>query len=138
MKSEVQITCSAACDLLERALLGPTRTEILDEALRSGDHGDALRRLRAGMHTHLFKTRSGRLDLGGLVEGLDARTREDGFHVLQSWDFTALRFTEENIPVLMLDYFVRTEAVGRSERSPLETLLDYYFLHILALVVMRR
>jgi len=137
VKSEVQITCSVACDLLERALHGPTRKEILDEALRSGDHGDALRRLRAGMHTHVFKTRSGRLDLGRLVERLDARTREEGFHVLQSWDFTALRFTEENIPVLMLDYFVRTEAVGRSERSSLETLLDYYFLHVLALVVMR-
>lgn len=130
------ITTQSICDVFEAALRGPTRSEILEQALKAGDFGDAMGHLRENMRRHVFETASVRLEFDRIIGQLDSRTREEGFHVLRAWDHNEHRFSQEDIPVLMLDYAAREEGVP-SERVTLAILLDYYFLHVLALVVMR-
>jgi hypothetical protein len=97
--------------------------------------GEALRVLRAGMRAHRFETGSERLVLEGVVKRLDTRTIQDGFHVLQEWD--GEKFLDESIPVLLLDYYVRANKAVRPDRGSLGILLDYYFMYVLALLVLR-
>lgn len=75
--------------------------------------------------------------LPGLVRRLDARTRDDGFRVLHSWDHKSHTFTRDLVPVLLVDYFEREEVADADDRVTLGILLDYYFLHLLSLAAMR-
>jgi hypothetical protein len=124
-----------ASELLEGVLESGSRAEILDAALAAGSIGEALRRLRSSLRAHTFERLSDRLRLEGIVRGLDARTQEEGFHVLHEWD--GKRFVDETIPVMMVDYYVRANKAVRPDRTSLAILLDYYFLYLLALLVMR-
>lgn len=126
-----------ACTVLEGILSGGTRRGIVADALGRGSFDDALRHLRGSLSSHVLHTESGRLDLSAIVRVFDRRARAEGFHVLHAWDFGRHRFSEENIPVLMLDYFSRERTGREVERESLALLLDYYLLHILALVAMR-
>ena len=132
-----RITCDEACDVLETALRGPVRAQILDEIQRAATFKQALKRLRAGMRSHIFRTAPDKLVFDELARDLDRQTREDGFYVLHAWHHTAHRFTKENTPVLMLDFFARKGVVPPDQRTSLSILLDYYFLHLLALCAMR-
>lgn len=134
---EPQLTHEAACEVLREALRGGTRAGIVDQVLRSPTFGEALRRLRAGMRSHVFPTASGPLDLAALVEDLDERCRAEGFHLMQAWDPSSHRFTSETNPVLLLDFVVRYGVVPGSERTALAILLDSYFLYLLSLPAMR-
>jgi hypothetical protein len=125
------------CDVLQDALVGPLRREMVEEAMAFEDIGRALRRLRSAMAAHAFQTRSSRLDLAAMVRKLDLRTRRDGFRILHSWNFRTHAFTEENTPVLMLDYFADIGVVRGSEREALAILLDHYFLQVLSLLALR-
>lgn len=128
-------THEEALAVLEDILAGSTRSRILDRVLSGGNLGEALRGLRQGMRTHAFDATGERLKLAGLVGRLDRRTQEDGFHVLHEWD--GQRFVDETIPVMMVDYFARAAKSVRPDRWCLEILLDYYFLYLLALVLLR-
>ena len=132
---KTKVTYQAACDVLEGALQGGTRAAILDAAVASGSFADALRRLRSSFRSHTFETGSGRLSLEGIVRKLDERTQAEGFHVLHEWD--GKRFVAETIPVMMVDYYVRANKAVRPDRRCLAILLDYYFLYVIALVLMR-
>lgn len=131
------LTCHDACDMLEEVLSGGTRGEIVDELSRTGDFADALRRLRAAMASHAFRTSGHTFDFAKVVRKLDKRTRQDGFRVFHSWDHKAHRFTANIVPVLMLDFYESAEVTEPSERLTLLMLLDFYFLHVLALCAMR-
>lgn len=139
MTTELQpsITVEHACDLVERALEGEVRRQILEKAMGSGGFVRGLRRLRIAMRSHTFETRSGSLALDRVVDELDRHTRREGFHVLQAWDYAAQRFSDENVGVLMLDHCLASGFLQREEPVALSILLDYYFLHVLALCVMR-
>lgn len=130
-------TLDRACDLVERALEGDTRREILERAMGSGGFVRGLRRLRIAMRSHALETGAGALSLASVVLDLDRRTREDGFHVLQAWDYGAQRFSDENVGVLMLDHCVAARFLQREEPVALAILLDYYLLHVLALCALR-
>ena len=132
-----RVTCDEACEVLETVLRGSVRAQILDETQKTATFEQALARIRAGMQSHVFQTASGKLTLDQLARTLDRRTREDGFYVLHEWHHTGHRFTEENTPVLMLDFFASKGVVPPDPRTSLSILLDYYFLHLLALCVMR-
>jgi hypothetical protein len=134
-RAKAALTWQEAADTIEEALAGTTRADILDHALSSGGVAEAFRALRTGMRTHRFAAGDERLLLEGIVRRLDARTIEDGFHVLQEWD--GEKFLEETIPVLLLDYYVRANKAVRPDRGSLSILLDYYFLYVLALLVLR-
>jgi len=132
-----KVTVLGAFDAIESFLSNGSRTAVLDEITRTGDFADALRRLRSAMTAHAFPTTGRDVILAKPVRKLDQRTRQDGFRVLHSWNHTTHSFTEDIVPVLMLDFFERAEVSEPSERLSLAILLDFYCLHLLALCSMR-
>ena len=131
------VTSDDFCLVLESILEGSARRQILDRVLRGEDFEVGVKRLRSSMQTHVFRASSDVFSLAGMIEELDKRTCEDGFHVLQAWDFGTHRFSEENVPTLMMYFWMKTGPEVRRERYSLAILLDYYFLHVLALCAMR-
>ena len=122
---------------LETALDSGLRAEIVDIAQRAGGLDAALAHLRKAMRSHTFPTASGAVSLRRIVDTLDARTRREGMHVLQGWDFVAHRFPDDIAPVLLLDYCARLGIPPARERAALAILLDQYFLALLSLVAVR-
>ena len=72
-----------------------------------------------------------------MVRDLDKRTRVDGFHALQSWDYRAHRFVDEPTAILMLNRVASRGESAVAEQTVLSTLLNQYFLWILGLVALR-
>jgi hypothetical protein len=136
-RRRVELTFEDACVALETALDGPTRRTILEATDRTRGFNGALVRLRGAMQSHTFPTAAAALALDRVVRHLDTRTRAEGFHVLQAWDYRAHRFVDHIVPVLMLDRFANTLSRPIDENDALATLLDHYFLWILALLAVR-
>ncbi len=136
-QSGADITNDNLCSVLESILKGSARTQILDRALSGDEFKVGVKRLRSSMQTHIFRASVDVFSLSQMIEELAEKTRDDGFHVLQAWDFGTHQFSEENVPTLMMDFWTKTAPEIRLERSSLAILLDYYFLHILALCAMR-
>ena len=124
-------------DALGALLEGDARARIIDGVARRGSFDDQLRRLRASMAAHTFAAGDESIDLAKPVRRLDNRTRQDGFRVLHAWDHKAHRFTEDIVPVLLLDFYQRARRDAPDPRVSLQILLDYYFVHLLALCAMR-
>ena len=89
------------------------------------------------MRAHVFRGRFSPLVLDGFVRDFDLRTREEGFHVLHSWNHREHHFTRENTPVLLLDRFVTEWSADRATPRVQALLLDHYFYYVLAVMVMR-
>jgi hypothetical protein len=115
-----RISFTAVCARLEDILDGASRRRILEGASASS--------LRAAF-------RANELSLAGAVASLDARTRQDGFHILNDWDGKADRFNEETIPEEVARF--ASERGVPSDPALLAILLDYYLLYLLALVALR-
>lgn len=130
------VTFAEAADTLGALLGGTARSGILDALMEEGGADGALAHLRRAMHAHTFPTAAAPVKLRRIVDSLDARTRREGLHVLQGWDYVAHRFPDEIAPVLLLDYCVRAGAADDSRRS-LAILLDQYFLAVLSLLAVR-
>ena len=132
------ITFDAAAGDLEAVLRGAVRGEILDTLTSDAGPDGALARLRRAMHAHTFPAAAGEkaVSLRRVVDSLDARTRREGLHVLQGWDYVAHRFPDEIAPVMMLDYCARAGAAN-DDRKSLAILLDQYFLALLSLLAVR-
>jgi hypothetical protein len=129
------VTFAEAHERLGEVLRGPARGEILD-ALTAEGADTALAQLRRAMHAHTFPAAGAVINLRRVVDALDARTRREGLHVLQGWDYVAHRFPDEIAPVLLLDYCGRVGAANNGRRA-LAILLDQYFLAVLSLLVVR-
>lgn len=91
------------------------------------------------MRVHRFDSGGVPLFAGKWVKGLDTLTREDGFHTLHDWDGKADRFCDDMIPVEVANFVERVAdpVDHNARRLALFILLDYYFLHLIALVAMR-
>lgn len=89
------------------------------------------------MRAHVFRGRFAPLVLDGFVRDFDLRTREEGFHVLHSWNHLEHHFTRENTPVLMLDRFAKEWSAARATPRVQALLLDHYFFYVLAVMAMR-
>ena len=89
------------------------------------------------MRAHVFRARFAPLVLDGFVRDFDVRTREEGFHVLHSWNHLEHHFTRENTPVLMLDRFAEEWSAARATPRVQALLLDHYFFYVLAVMAMR-
>jgi len=127
-----------ACQLLETTLRGGVRREILNETLKSKSFDDALGRLREWMRAHSFKVGTKQYAFDETVEQLDERTRKDGFDVLHDWDGKADVPNEEIIPIDVTNYLMGSRSIaGEGQRKVLAMLIDYYFLYLLALLVLR-
>jgi hypothetical protein len=131
-----RITFDDAAERLGALLHGSARNEILDELLREGAPDGALARLRRAMHAHTFPTGGAPVNMRRIVDTLDARTRREGLHVLQGWDYVAHRFPDEIAPVLLVDYCAKSGVANDGRRS-LAILLDQYFLAVLSLLAVR-
>ena len=136
-RERVRVTVREASELLA-SLLAPDARQGMLESVRSPDGVVAsLARLRRAMRSHAFPANGATQSLARVVQALDQRTKTEGFHVLESWDYVGHRFAEHIVPVLMLD---RCAAAGVNEQhgdAILSVLIDQYFLSVLGLCVVR-
>ncbi len=123
------------CKALASLLSDGSRRAIVDRVTRGGRLDDALKRLRASMTAHGFEGLPP--DAARAIDRMDRRTRQDGFRVLHSWNHTTHRFTDDLVPVLMVDFFEREAPEDPDAPTSVSILLDYYLLHLLALAAMR-
>lgn len=123
--------------LVDDALDGPLRRDVVADAAAAGDFGQALRRLRDGMRTHLWNSRGVTFDFARVVQRYDRKTRALGFHVLHDWDGIADRVNDDTIPVDVLHYLIDKRGSEPVDPGALAILLDYHFVHILALLSLR-
>jgi hypothetical protein len=124
-------------DVLTSVLTSDARSRMVQGFLAGGDFGEQLQRLRSAMSAHVLLAGSERFDVSRVVRRLDQRTRKDGFRVLHAWSHAEHRFTDDVVPVLLLDFFARARGEWARERVAVEILLDAYFMHLLALCAMR-
>ena len=122
---------------LERLLSGSARRDILASVPASNGFAPALRRLRGGMRAHAWQAGADKIDVAEIVAKYDRRTRQDGFHVLHDWDGKADHVNDDIIPVDVLDYLIARRGAEPADPAALAILLDYYFVHLLALFSLR-
>jgi hypothetical protein len=130
-------TFDDACSLLETALKGDTRHQIVADVATSKDFRAALLRLRDSMRANGWKAGGRAISLERAVESYDRLTRQDGFHVLHDWDGIADTVNADTIPVDVLHYLIDKRGAEPPDRTALAILLDYYFFHLLALLALR-
>jgi len=123
--------------LLQAALDGNFRRDVVADAARAANLEKALQRLRDGMRRHAFSTRGTTIDLGRPIQKYDRKTRTLGFHVLHDWDGIADRVNEDIIPVDVLHYLADKRGTSAADPAVLAILLDYYYFHLLALLSLR-
>lgn len=120
--------------MLVGALSGTVRRDIVN---RLASTKAPLTALRAAMKRHIFETATTTLELQRIVASLDSRSRQEGLHLVQAWDFGKHRFTDDSIPVLLLDYCTRLPKRKSDARSAVAVLLDQYFITVLSLLAVR-
>ena len=131
------ITFHSACAVIEAALSGTSRHEIVAGVSKSKSFSKALSLLRDGMRAHRFQAGGTRVSLGAIIQTFDQRARQDGFHVLNDWNGTLDKLNEEMIPVDVLNFMMDKTVPRASERNVLAIVLDYYFLYVLSLLTLR-
>ena len=131
------VSFDSACALIETALQGGARRDILEGVSASNNFTQALRRLRACMRANAWKAFGQKIDLDEAIGKYDRRTRQDGFHVLHDWDGKADHVNDDIIPIDVLDYVIAQRGGQPLDATALAILLDYYFLHVLALCSLR-
>jgi len=130
------VTVRESCDLIAEILAPEVRREMV-ESLGAGEDSEAsFARLRRAMRAHAFPANGATRSLGRVVQALDQRTKAEGFHVLESWDYVAHKFADQTVPVLMLDRCAASSDSGRGD-AVRSILLDQYFLAVLGLIVVR-
>jgi hypothetical protein len=125
------------CNDLDELLSGGTRQMLVAQAADAGTLGAALLQLRTGMREHLWVTAERRFVFERAIEKLDRKTRHVGFHVMNDWDGIADRVNDDIIPVDVLHYLVDRRGEEPAHPEMLAMLLDYYFMHVLALLSVR-
>ena len=130
-------TFDAACALLDAALAGSFRRDLVAEASTAPDLARALGRLRDAMRAHVLNAGAHHIALDRIVGKLDSRTRQDGFHVLHDWDGKADRVNQDTIAVDVLNYVIDRRGTEPPDRTVLAIVLDYYFVYLLALLSLR-
>jgi len=131
------VTVREASELVA-GLLAPEARQAILESVRSSDGVEAsLARLRRAMRAHAFPASGTTHSLARVVQALDQRTKAEGFHVLESWDYVEHKFAEHIVPVLMLDRCAAASGDGPRGDVALSILLDQYFLSVLGLLVVR-
>jgi hypothetical protein len=127
----------SACSLVESALTGGVRRDVVAAAAAAPDARTALSRVRDQMRSHRWTAGAARIALDALVGDYDARTRRDGLHVLHDWDGKADHVNSDPIAVDVATFLVDRCSAERPDPRALAILVDYYFLYLLALLVVR-
>ena len=134
--ARLEISFDQACALVERAIDGSTRRDILDAVFTPHDLSKSLVRLRDCLRSNVLQAGSEVVNLDRMIRAYDTRTRGDCFHVLHDWDGKAETVNRDTIVVDVLTFIADNHA-GHSERTVLAILLDYYLFYLLALLSMR-
>ncbi len=122
---------------MEAALEPAARQRLVDDVAAAPSLGRALERLRDSLRAHLLTGGGERVDLKAFVKQFDAQTRSEGFHVLHDWDGKAQRVNDDSIPVDVLHFIAAQRGDDPSDRTIVAILLEYYYVHVLALLAMR-
>ena len=123
--------------MVESALRGGARKAIVDEFAGARTLGAALTPLRDAMRANQFRVRGHHIFLDRAVTSYDGRTRAEGFHILHDWDGVAQQTNPDIIPIDVLDFLAAQRGSDAASRIELAILVDYYFMHVLALLTMR-
>jgi hypothetical protein len=124
-------------ELMMPVLTGPARADIVAAAARVPRMPDALAVLADGVSRHVFATSEGVVRFAKVVDRFDGQTRAEGFHVMHEWDGVSDRVNATSIPVDVLNYIADLRRNDATDHRVLAILLDYYFLHVLALMSLR-
>lgn len=125
------------CSLLDEALRGSFRREVLDQAAAAPRMRDSLLRLRESMRSHNWAVGDHHYSLRRPIHELDAVTRREGLHALHDWDGIADKVNEDTIAVDVLHYLMEHRGDEAPDRTSLAILLDYYFIYLLGLLSLR-
>ena len=128
-----EIICADLAQLLD----GSYRRDIVAEAARAKTLGEALLWLRESMRSHVWTIDEREFDFARAIEKLDRKTRQIGFHVMHDWDGIADRVNDDTIPVDVLHYLIDRRGEEPVSATTLAMLLDYHFMHVLALLSVR-
>jgi hypothetical protein len=132
----MEITFEQACSLVEPALRGEVRREIV-AGLSGKTLGASLLALRDAMRANRFRAVGQQVFLERVITTFDGRTRAEGFHILHDWDGVAQQTNPDIIPVDVLHFIADQRGREPGTAAELAILLDYYFMHVLALLTMR-
>ncbi|MEO8679324.1 MAG: hypothetical protein ABI665_09780 [Vicinamibacterales bacterium] len=133
----MEISFDRACALVEAALSGSAREEFVNDVSREATLGAALERVRDSMSANTFKTGGHQVHLDKMLRSYDGRTRAEGFHILHDWDGVSQQVNPDIIPVDVLNFMIRQRGGDASDAVVPAILLDYYYMHVLALLSMR-
>lgn len=136
-RARVRVTVREACDLIAGVLAPDVRQQMLESMQAPDGLESSLGRLRRAMRSHVFPSHGTMHSLARVVQALDHRTKAEGFHVLESWDYVAHKFADETTPVLMLDRVTPGSGDRQDGGAVLSILLDQYFVSVLGLLVVR-
>jgi hypothetical protein len=125
------------CAILESALQGSARQQIVDEFASAKSLGAGLQLLRDAMRANQFRARGHQIYLDRAISAYDGRTRAEGFHILHDWDGVAQRSNPDIIPIDVLHFVAEQRGTEAASRIEIAILLDYYFMHVLALLTLR-
>lgn len=126
-----------ACAIIQTALEGTTRQEIVERLSQSSRLGPNLLRLRESMQSHVWRAHSRTIDLQRFVPAYDAATRKEGLHAMHDWDGVADRVNSDMISVDVLNYVAELRGEEPTQPIVLAILVDYYFMYVLALLSLR-
>ena len=132
----MEITFDQAAGLVEAALRGPTRREIV-AGLSGKTLGASLAGLRDALRAHRFRAAGQQIFLERAVTSFDGRTRADGFHIMHDWDGVAQQTNPDIIPIDVLHFLAEQRGADASSELELAIVLDYYFMHVIALLTLR-
>jgi hypothetical protein len=132
----MEIPFGQACGLVETALRGGVRKEIV-AGLASNTLGRTLAGLRDAMRANRFRAAGQQIFLDRVISTYDGRTRAEGFHILHDWDGVRQQTNPDSIPVDVLVFVAEQRGGDPATGIEPAILLDYYFMHVLALLVMR-
>jgi hypothetical protein len=132
----MDVSFEQACRLVGAALHGQVRREIVD-GLSGKTLGASLLALRDAMRANRFRAAGQQIFLDRLITSYDGRTRADGFHILHDWDGVAQQTNPDSIPVDVLHFVADQRGGEPASAAEIAILLDYYFMHVLALLTMR-
>lgn len=132
-----EITFDDACTLVEAALQGTTRGDIVAALSRAKDNRTALSQLRVCMRSDLWTAAGHDFSLEKIVSDYDSQTRHDGFHVLRDWDGVADAVNKDTIPVDVLTFLMHKQEDEPPDANALAILIDYYFAYMLALLSLK-
>jgi hypothetical protein len=133
----LDIPFEQTCAILDSALQGSARQEMVDEFAAAKSLGAGLALLGQAMRANQFRVRGHQIFLDRAITSYDGRTRAEGFHILHDWDGVAQRTNPDIIPIDVLHFLAEQRGTEPAGRVELAILLDYYFMHVLALLTMR-